>query len=200
VTAPANAAGPAGPAPGRPEVEAFLALSIDGFIARPDGAIDWLDQAQAGAPPGEDFGYAAFAAGIDALVMGRRTFDTVAGFDPWPYGPRPVHVLTRQPSLAVPPALRGTVRVRHEPPRALLASLAEDGVRRVYLDGGEVVRAFLLEDLVDAVTLTTVPVLIGWGRPLFGPGLERLPGDRRWQVLAVRHWDHGVVQVRWRCR
>lgn len=186
----------AGPA-GRPRVEVYIATSIDGFIARPDGTLDWLMQAQGAAPSGEDFGYAAFMAGIDALVMGRRTFDTVLGFDPWPYAGKPVHVMTRQPTLAVPPALAGAVRVRQEAPAALLAALAAEGVRAAYLDGGELIQAFLAEDLVDRLTVTSVPVLIGQGRRLFGP----LPADRRWTLEASRHWsDCGFVQSSWRRR
>ena len=92
--------------PRRPQVEVFIATSLDGFIARPDGSIDWLLQAQATAPAGEDFGYAEFIADIDALVMGRKTFDTVLGFDPWPYGDRPVWVMSRQTTLQMPEALR----------------------------------------------------------------------------------------------
>ncbi len=175
----------------RPEVCVFIATSLDGFIARPDGALDWLLQAQASAPPGEDFGYAAFMAGIDALVMGRKTFDTVCGFDPWPYAGKPVHVMTRQPGAVLPPPRQADVRLRHEAPAALLAALAADGVRRVYLDGGELIQAFLREGLVDRLTVTTVPVLIGQGRPLWGP----LPADQAWSLQAVRHWDCGFVQT-----
>jgi dihydrofolate reductase len=178
-------------APGRPEVAVFIATSMDGFIARPDGAIDWLMQAQAAAPAGEDFGYADFMAGIDALVMGRRTFDTVLGFDPWPYAGKPVHVMTRQPGRPLPPARAHDVRWHTGPPAALLQALAAGGTRRVYLDGGELIQAFLREDLVDRVTVTTVPVLIGQGRRLWGA----LPHDQAWALQAARHWDCGFVQT-----
>jgi dihydrofolate reductase len=107
---------PPSPSPAAwPRVEVFIATSLDGFIARPDGTLDWLIQAQAAAPAGEDFGYAAFMAGVDAPVMGRKSFDTVLGFDPWPYPCTPVHVLTLQPALA---------------------ALGTAGVRPVNLDGG----------------------------------------------------------------
>lgn len=175
----------------RPEVAVFIATSLDGFIARPDGAIDWLLERHAAAPPGEDFGYAAFMAGVDALVMGRKSFDTALGFEPWPYAGTPVHVMTRQPGLAVPPARASDVRLRHEPPAALLAALAAEGVRRVYLDGGELIQAFLREDLVDQLTVTTVPVLIGQGRRLWGA----LPADQAWALVSARHWDCGFVQA-----
>ncbi len=179
------------PTPDRPGVGVFIACSLDGFIARPDGAIDWLLAQHAAAPPGEDFGYARFMAGVDALVMGRKTFDSVLGFDPWPYAGKPVHVMTRQRHFAVPPARQAEARLRHEAPGALLAALAAEGVRRVYLDGGELIQAFLREDLVDELTVTTVPVLIGQGRRLWGP----LPADQAWALEAVRHWDCGFVQT-----
>jgi dihydrofolate reductase len=180
-----------GAGPARPEVCVFIATSLDGFIARPDGAIDWLLERHATAPAGEDFGYAAFMAGVDALVMGRKTFDTALGFDPWPYAGTPVHVMTRQRGLAVPAARAADVRVRHEAPAALLAALAGEGVQRVYLDGGELIQAFLREHLVDRLTVTTVPVLIGQGRRLWG----ELPADQAWALQAVRHWDCGFVQT-----
>lgn len=175
----------------RPEVCVFIATSLDGFIARPDGALDWLLDRHGLAPAGEDFGYAAFMAGVDALVMGRKTFEVALGFDPWPYAGTPVHVMTRQPGPTLPPERRGDVRVRLEQPAALLSALWAEGARRVYLDGGELVQAFVAEDLVDRVTVTTVPVLIGQGRRLWG-GLD---ADLAWTLEAVRHWDCGFVQT-----
>jgi dihydrofolate reductase len=177
----------------RAEAHVFIATSLDGFIARPDGNLDWLLQAQAAAPAGEDFGYAAFMAGIDALVMGRKTFETVLSFDPWPYGTLPVHVMSRQAGVAIPEALQPTVRHRCDTPAALLAALGGQGVRRVYLDGGELIQSFLFEDLVDHITLTTLPVLLGQGRRLWGP----LPADRAWTLEQAHHWDCGFVQSRY---
>ncbi|MBL8330909.1 MAG: dihydrofolate reductase [Rubrivivax sp.] len=179
--------------PSRPQVEVFIATSLDGFIARPDGSLDWLMEAQAAAPAGEDFGYAEFMAGIDALVMGRKTFETVLGFDPWPYAERPVWVLSRQQGLEIPEALRPRVQRSGAEVRTLLRQLAQQGVRRLYLDGGELIQHFLFEDLVDRITLTTVPLLLGQGRSLWGP----LPADRAWTLEAARHWEGGFVQGRY---
>jgi dihydrofolate reductase len=177
----------------RAEAHVFIATSLDGFIARPDGSLDWLQQAQATAPAGEDFGYDEFMAGIGALVLGRKTFETVLGFDPWPYGTRPVCVVSRRSGLAIPVALQAAVWHRRETPAALLAALGRQGVRRVYLDGGELIQSFLVEDLVDHITLTTLPVLLGQGRRLWGP----LPADRAWTLEEVHHWDCGFVQSRY---
>ncbi|KPF48843.1 hypothetical protein D621_15755 [beta proteobacterium AAP51] len=176
--------------PSRPQVEVFIATSLDGFIARPDGSLDWLMQAQATAPAGEDFGYAEFMAGVDALVMGRKTFETVLGFDPWPYGELPVWVMSRQQRLAIPETLRPHVQHGGTEVAALLRQLAQQGVRRLYLDGGELIQSFLFEDLVDRITVTTVPLLLGQGRRLWGP----LPADRAWTLQASRHWPCGLVQ------
>lgn len=175
----------------RAEARVFIATSLDGFIARSDGDLDWLMQAQATAPAGEDFGYAEFMVGIDALVMGRKTFETVLGFDPWPYPGRAVHVMSRSSAVRIPEALRPMVRETSQSPADLLQQLAQTGARRVHLDGGELIQAFLSADLVDRMTITTVPVLLGSGRRLFGP----LPADRAWTIDGVRHWDNGFVQA-----
>ncbi|MCE2915741.1 MAG: dihydrofolate reductase family protein [Rubrivivax sp.] len=177
----------------RAQAQVFIATSLDGFIARPDGSLDWLLQAQATAPAGEDFGYAAFMAGIDALVMGRKTFETVLAFDPWPFPDHPVHVMSRSDAVTVPEALGHGVSMTRLAPADLLQQLPHTGVQCVYLDGGELIQAFLAADLVDRMTLTTVPVLLGSGRRLFGP----LPADRVWTIDGVRHWDNGFVQARY---
>jgi len=171
---------------------AFLATSLDGHIARPDGAIDWLLQANSRLPPGEDCGYAAFFSRMDALVLGRQTFEQVRSFPEWPYGDKPVWVLSRR-GVVVPPALADRVSVTAEAPLALLQRLAAQGLRQVYVDGGQVVQSFLRDGLVDELTITTVPVLLGAGRSLFGP----LSGDVALQLRDVRHWPFGFVQCRW---
>jgi dihydrofolate reductase len=186
--------------PDRARAHVFVATSVDGYIARADGSLDWLQPAHHGLPADtapEDFGYADFLAASDVLVMGSATYATVAAFDPWPYGDKPVVVLTQRaggpaaPPLA--PALAGRVSLSAEAPLALLQRLAAQGLRRVYLDGGRVVQAFLREGLVDTLTVTQVPVLLGQGRPLWGA----LPGDVLLKLQASRHWPHGVVQQVW---
>jgi len=170
----------------------FIAASVDGYIARPDGRIDWLERMNTRLPAGEDCGYASFMSDIDALVMGRRTFEQVLAFDAWPYD-KPVTVLSRR-GVAVPAALQGRVTVSAEAPLALLERLGTQGVRRVYLDGGLAVQGFLREGLVDELTLTTIPVLLGGGRPLFGA----LPHDIELELIESRAWDFGFLQSRWR--
>ncbi|MDF0732073.1 dihydrofolate reductase family protein [Pseudomonas entomophila] len=172
----------------------FIATSLDGFIARPDGHLDWLPMRPA---EGEDFGYDTFIADIDLLVMGRGTFDKVVGFDPWPYHV-PVLVLSRQlAGTAVPERLHGKVRFAETPPAQLMRELEQQGVRRVYVDGGQLVQSFLREGLVSDLVITTVPVLIGAGRPLFGA----LARDVALELVASRALPaSGMVQSTYRVR
>ena len=176
----------------RPLVSAtvFIATSLDGFIAREDGAIDWLTGPDApGVGAGEDYGYDAFFAAVDALVMGRNSYDLVRTFSPWPYGDKPVVVLTHRP-LGDPPS-GARVEAMSGEPAEVAARLAARGLGRLYVDGGKTVQAFLGAGLVDRLIVTTIPVLLGRGVPLFGP----LPnGDVRLRHVRTQSWPSGLVQ------
>ncbi len=169
--------------------EVFIATSLDGFIAREDGDIRWLVDLPV--PKDEDFGYAAFMDGIGALVMGRQSFEKALTFPEWIYQV-PVVVMSRSPeAVQVPAHLRGRVRLTGKGPRALMEDLAAEGVTRAYIDGGQVIRAFLAEGLIHRVILTLIPVLLGQGRPLWGHGA----GDIPLRMVATRHWPNGFAQV-----
>jgi dihydrofolate reductase len=175
-----------------PSAEVFIASSFDGFIARPDGDLDWLTGRPV--PEGEDFGYAAFQDGIGAIVMGRESFEKVLTFPDWPYSV-PVVVLSRTPErVAVPEGLRDKVRVSGKGPRGALEELGTEGVARVYIDGGQTIRSFIAEGLVRRVIVTLIPVLLGEGRPLWGHGA----GDVDLALVKARHWENGFVQVEYR--
>jgi dihydrofolate reductase len=175
-----------------PSAEVFIATSLDGFIARPDGDIGWLTGRPV--PEGEDFGYAAFQDGIGAIVMGRESFEKVLTFPDWPYSVLVV-VLSRTPEkVAVPKALQDRVRVSGKAPRGVLEDLGTEGVARVYIDGGQTIRSFLAEGLVRRVIVTMIPVLLGEGRPLWGHGA----GDVDLTLLSARLWANGFVQVEYR--
>jgi len=162
----------------------FIAVSLDGFIARPDGGIEWLRPFE-----GEDHGYEAFFARVDALVIGRGTYDTVLGFPSWPYGRKRVIVCTGRPAN---PA-HGE-ELWSGPPRALAEGLDREGVRRVYLDGGALIRSFLRDGLpVDELTINVVPLILGAGRPLFATGLPELP----LRLLEAKSYPSGLVQLRY---
>ena len=173
-----------------PLVRAFIAQSLDGYIARPDGGLDWLPPSDAG----YDYGYDALLASVDVVVLGRSTFETVRDFDPWPYGHRAVFVLsTRLRDEDLPISLRDRVQVHPGPPRDLLALLSTQGYRSVYVDGGRTIQSFLRDQLLDELHLFLVPVLLGAGIPLFGP----LPADVPLRLMEVRSWPSGMVGVRY---
>lgn len=161
----------------------FVGTSLDGFLARTNGSFDFL-------PPGggEPHGYDAFMATVDALVMGRNTFDTVLALDPWPYGKKPVFVLSTR---ALPPAPPGAV-VEHlsGAPAEIVSLLATRGMRHIYVDGGITIQRFLRAGLIQRLIVTRVPVLIGAGIPLFGP----LQHDVMLRHVATRQYASGLVQ------
>ena len=181
------------------QTSVFIATSMDGFIARLDGSLDWLTDGTETAGDADRSGYAEFFASVDAIVMGRKTFETVLGFGAWPYEDRRMIVLSRRPeAVMIPPELRGRVDASSADPAALLALLEHDGVSHVYVDGGLTIQTFLAAGLVDELIVTRIPVLIGEGIPLFGP----LPADRRLHHVETRTFSigagHGVVQSHYR--
>lgn len=171
----------------------FIATSLDGFISRIDGSIDWLDEANARIPKGEDCGYAEFMSTVDALIMGRHTFELARSFGEWPYGQKPVFVLSSS-MTSLPEGMPKSVHLVNEAPAALVERLSARGMRHLYVDGGVTIQRFLAGALIDEVTVTTIPVLIGKGRPLFGP----LPKDVRLEHIATRAFDFGFVQSKYR--
>jgi dihydrofolate reductase len=179
---------PGAPAPGAPDLIGcvFVGTSLDGFIARENGDIDWLTAA--GDELGET-GYDEFFAGVDAMVVGRATFDTVSTFPEWPYAGKRVLVLSRT-------LLRSTAEVSH-PDTSVHATLGDvlsvlraEGRRRVYVDGGRTIQSFLRAGLVREITITRAPVLLGSGIPLFGP----LPSDVHLRHLGSRDLGAGFTQ------
>lgn len=165
-------------------VSVFVGTSVDGFIARADGGLDWLP-----AGGGEPHGWAEFLASVDAIVIGRKTFETVASFEAWPYGDKRVVVLSSRPvDLS---AVRGGVVERMAGrPAEIVAALAASGARHLYVDGGITIQRFLRAGLVNRLVITRVPVLIGDGIPLFGP-LER---DVRLRHVTTQPLASGLVQ------
>lgn len=170
----------------RPTCHVFLATSLDGCIARPDGSIDWLLPMQTGK---DDYGFAAFYAAVDTIVLGRRTYDTLLGFGGWPHAGKRCIVLTHRP-----PAPCADEQFFAGTPRQLVDKLGSEGARRLYVDGGAVIQQFLAARLVDEITISVVPVLLGAGIRLFaGDGLEH-----GLQLQASRSWPNGLVQLHYR--
>ena len=161
----------------------FVGTSLDGFIARTSGALDFL-------PPGggEPHGYGEFISTVDALVIGRKTYETVLAFDTWPYGNKRVFVLSTR-ALARAPAEAVLERMSGAP-ADIVSQLDARGVRHAYVDGGITIQRFLAAGLIQRLIITRVPVLIGEGIPLFGA----LPGDILLRHVATRQYASGLVQ------
>jgi dihydrofolate reductase len=164
-------------------VSVFVGTSVDGFIARPNGELDFL-------PPGggEPHGYDEFIATVDAIVIGRKTFETVLAMEHWPYPDKRLVVLSSHHlDLSATP---GMVQQMAGSPADILSRLSADGTRHIYVDGGITIQRFLRAGLVQRLVITRVPVLIGQGIPLFGA----LPGDIQLRHIATRHYPSGLVQ------
>ncbi|AZQ61188.1 dihydrofolate reductase [Flammeovirga pectinis] len=142
----------------------FIATSLDGFIADKNGGIDWLNETPN--PEGDDMGYIDFNTSVDALLMGKNTFETVLGFGiDWPYS-KPVFVLSTT-LKEVPEGYEDKVFIVNGTLNEVLDTIHQKGFKNLYLDGGKTIQSFLKEDLVDDLCLTTIPVLLGEGIPLF---------------------------------
>ena len=166
-------------------VSVFIGASVDGFIARPNGALDFLP-----ADGGEPHGYDEFMASVDALVIGRKTFETVLTFAVWPYGDKRVVVLSSRP-VDLPTARGGVVEQMAGAPAEIVAKLAASGAQHLYVDGGITIQDFLRAGLVQRLIITRVPVLIGDGISLFG----KLPRDIRLRPITTQQYPSGLVKT-----
>ena len=172
----------------------FIATSLDSFIARKDGRLDWLPGSD-GAQGNEDYGYVDFFESIDTLVIGRKTYELVTTFPEWPYGGKRVLVLSSSYPKQITAIAEG-VGGTSSSPEELVQQLARDGARHLYVDGGKTIQSFLRAGLIQEMTITRVPILIGEGISLFGP----LNSDIKFTHLATRSFDSGFVQSRYAFR
>ena len=165
----------------------FIGTSVDGFIARLNGDLDFLP-----AGGGEPHGYREFMETVDALVIGRKTYETVLAFETWPYAEKPVFVLSTRPLAPAPPD--AVVEHMSGDPAEIVSQLQTRGIKHVYVDGGITIQGFLQAGLIQRLIITRVPVLIGDGISLFGP----LPHDVRLEHVATRDYPSGLVQTEYR--
>ncbi len=165
----------------------FIATSLDGYIADKNGGIDWLNSIPN--PNNDDMGYAEFNNGIDALAMGRTTFETVVGFDvPWPYT-KPVFVLSNK-LKEIPESHKDKAFLVKGTLTEILEQIHGRGYGRLYIDGGTTVRNFLKEDLIDEMVLTTIPILLGGGSSLFG----ELPNELKFELTKTKTFLNQISQ------
>ena len=185
ITMVGNAPGKSNSQSGRPvKATVFCGTSLDGFIARTNDGLDFLEAAG-----GEDHGFTEFLASVDAIVMGRRTFEVVLTFGSWPYGAKPVVVLSSRP-LDIPAFPGAVIEHMAGTPAEIVSRLAARGVGHIYVDGGATIQQFLEAGLIQRLVISRVPVLIGSGIPLFGP----LSSDIVVRHVATRAFPGGLVQ------
>ena len=169
------------------QVSAFVAVSLDGFFARDDGN-DWLHPTA-----GADYGFARFLESVDAIVVGRRTYERLLGYRHWPYADRPTMVLSSRP-VDVPVDLVRHVESTRLGPAQLVSRLAMDGRHNVFVDGGVAIQSFLTANRLSDLTITRLPWILGEGLPLFAPGV----GDHALEHVASTAFSDGLVQSRYR--
>jgi len=169
----------------------FIATSLDGYIADRDGGIDWLQLIPN--PGHQDMGFNKFMEQVDAIVMGRNTFELVCSFDiDWPY-PVPVFVMSRTLS-SIPDDFSDKAELIKGTLSEILESIHQKGYNRLYVDGGQTVQSFLQEDRIDEITITTIPVLLGGGVPLF----SLLPEALEFELVHSEVWLSEIVQSHYR--
>ena len=171
------------------KISVYIATSADGFIARKNGDIDWLPP---GSESGEDYGYAEFMSAIDHIVMGRNSFEKVITFGAWPYDKKVIVLTSRD--LTLPPSLADKVEPLHLSPRELIQEMDIRSAKGIYLDGGVTIQRFLREGLVDEMTITTIPVLIGEGLPLFSATGK----DIKLELINSTAFRNGFVQNKYK--
>jgi dihydrofolate reductase len=176
------------------KVSAFIGISLDGFIAREDGSIEWLDDAHKKVNSDEDFGFKSFLASIDLIIMGRKTFEQVMTFDNWQYNNTKIIVLTSK-NIEIPEKLKQTVTTCNTTsPKQLIKELSDQSINHIYIDGGTVIQDFLSAGLVDEITVTIVPIIIGKGKSFSG----LLSKDLSLEHLKSTVFNFGFVQVKYK--
>lgn len=169
----------------------YIATSLDGYIADKDGGLDWLHSTPN--PDNLDFGWAEFMSKMDALVMGRNTFEAVCGFDcEWPYE-KPVFVLSNSLKM-VPEEYKDKAEVITGPLLQIVKSLNEKGYNNLYIDGGKTVQSFLKGSLIDEMIITQIPVLLGGGVPLF----DKLSSPVEFEHVNTEVHLNALVQTHYR--
>jgi len=178
------------------KVSVYIATTLDGFIARENGELDWLPGSDGEADVGsdnEDYGYNEFIDSVDVLVMGRKTYELVISFGPWPYGNKRVIVLSSS-LQKITEHVPNTVELKSGSPDEIYMALKKSGANHVYIDGGKTIQRFLDSGFIDEIILTKVPVLIGKGIPLFGALMK----DKNLKHIKTESYNNGFVQSQYK--
>ena len=168
----------------------YIATSIDGFIAKKDGGIDWLFEVPN--PDSSDFGFSDFINNIDAIVMGRNTYELVLTFGNWPYN-KPVFVLSKT-LKSVPNNLTDKVEILSGNPNFVVKELNSRNYLNLYIDGGKTIQEFLKQELIDEIIITRIPILLGEGIPLF----DILTKDQKYEHIKTDVFNNALVKSHYR--
>lgn len=171
----------------------YIATSMDGYIAAPDGNLDWLDCVPN--PQDDDLGFYAFMDRVDAVVMGRVTFETVAGFGMGWHYPKPGIILSSTLG-SVPEPFADKVEVASGTPPHIVELADQRGYQNLYIDGGETIQRFLRADLIDEMIITEIPILLGGGVPLF----TAMDAAKRFELVSTEVLLDHLVKKHWRRR
>jgi dihydrofolate reductase len=171
----------------------YIATSVDGFIAKPDGDVDWLHRPEYTTSEMKGLSYDDFISTVDSLVMGRKTYEKVLSFNGWPYENTSVIVLSSR-KLLIPDHLQGKVSIMSGTPEQIVSQLSSKGNGHLYIDGGITIQRFLDARLINEITITQIPILLGEGIPLFGSmGIEQ-----SLCFIEAAASENGFVQVRYK--
>jgi len=166
----------------KPKITSYIACSVDGYIAKEDGSLEWLDCAHL---PNEDYGFQEFFSSLDAIVMGRKTYEKIMTFEKWPYSGKKVVVMS-----SVLQNVHEEAQLSKATPSEVIAKLHEENFRHVWIDGGITVSAFLQSGLIDRLIISIIPTLLGSGIPLFNP-MDR---PINCKLITSKAYASGLVQ------
>lgn len=178
----------------------YIATSVDGYIAREDGSIDWLElYGNHDADMGEnaDMGFGDFISSVDCLIMGRNTMEMISGFhltpEQWPY--KDARIIALSNTIKQPPEnLKDKVAMYSGDLLELMAKLEHEGCKHAYIDGGKTIQAFLNLKLINEITITRIPVLLGQGKSLFGKTTQEV----RLEEAEATAFPNDLVQVHYK--
>jgi dihydrofolate reductase len=174
------------------DLSVYIGISVDGFIATTEGSVDWLME-QEEARPDEDLGFESFLASCDCMIMGRKTLDQVVSFGEWVYEGKRVIVLSNTLKKA-PSLVQGKIKIYNGELGYLLDQLEDEGVKRIYVDGGTTIQSFLKMSRITDLTITRVPLLLGDGIPLFANIEKSIPLKH----VRTDTFSNGFVQTLYR--
>lgn len=169
----------------RPKISIYIAMSIDGYIAKKDGNLNWLEYGHTG---DEDYGFKKFIDSVDALVLGRNTYEVVSGFDKWPYEGKRVVVVSNTLNKVRNEAELFCGQLTH-----LATMLHSEGIKHMWIDGGITVSKFLEAGLVDDITISVIAMVLGSGIPLF----STMNREHKCRLLSTQSYPSGLVQLKY---